>query len=475
MKNKLIIIALLLSLTFQLIALPVNISIVGNVDNPGVYVMDSSNRVSQAIQFIELGITPATSMLPSTSALGEMSELEIDTSLLEKQKVALATKNSQRFSLNTPQEEEEEEIFNAQDVSKRKVILIRNNVSQELNLQDFYLSGNLVNNPYLQNEDIIKLLPVERVVKLTGEVNREGEYEFNEGETLADLIAFGQGLTKNADLSNIKIERYDAETGELSEWKVNYQEVMKNQNSPDNILLTHNDLVKVFPKPYLNKRKVIEIKGLVKYPGEYSIDENSTLLSVLERAGGPLDNADLDFAILIDKTLFESYDPDLERLLVSNSALMSISEYSYIQTKLRELAGKHYVNIKELWETKDKKYDRKVKAGDILYIKEPVILVNISGAVQNAGLQAWEENNTLDDYINSAGGYLSSAFKKKVRIIRYNTNVWEKANINTVINPGDEIFVPEKQEKLFWEYFTEGLAVTAQLITIVLGVHTLTQ
>ena len=285
----------------------------------------------------------------------------------------------------------------------------------------------------------------------------------------------GQGLTEDADLSNIRIERYNHQTGELIAWKVNYQDVLSNIDSLENIILSHNDLVKVFPKPYLNKRKSAEVKGLVKYPGEYSIDENSTLLSVLESAGGPLNTADLNFAILIDKSVFESYDPDLERLLASSSSLTSISEYSYLQTKLRELSGRHYVNIKELWETKDEKYDRKVKAGDIIYIKEPILLVNVSGAVQNSGLQPWEEGKTLSHYINHSGGYIPSAFERKVRVIRYDTNVWIEANNKTVIYPGDEIFVPEVEDKTLWDYFSESLAVTAQIITIVLGVHTLTK
>ncbi len=475
MKNKLIIITILFSFVAQLIALPVNVSIVGNVDNPGVYIMDSSNRVSQAIQFIEGGISSDYSTLSSTSNLPEMSELGIDTSLLETQKIALATKNNQRFSINAQKEEEMEEVFTAQGISKRRVILVRNNVSQELNLQEFYLNGDLINNPYLQNDDIIKLLPIERSVKLTGEVNREGEYEFGEGDKISDLITLGQGLTEDADLSNIRIERYSHQTGELLTWTVNYQDILSNPDSAENIILSHNDLVKVFPKPYLNKRKVVEVNGLVKYPGEYSIDDNSTLLSVLESAGGPLNRADLTFAVLIDKSIFESYDPDLERLLASNSTLMSTSEYSYIQTKLREVSGKHYVNIKKLWETKDEKYDRKVKAGDIIYIKEPLLLVNVSGAVQNAGLQPWEEGKTLSYYIQSAGGYIPSAFESKARVIRYDTNVWIRAKEEIVINPGDEIFVPEVKDRTFWDYFTEGLAVTAQVITIVLGVHTLTK
>lgn len=477
MKNKIIVICLLFCFYLQITALPINVSIVGNVDYPGVYILDSSSRVSQAIQYIELSLTSdPTDMIKNSPQLSEMSELKIDTAMLEEQKIALATKNMQKKnSYYAPLKEDEGETFTAKPISKRKVFLIRNKVQQELNLQEFYSNGNAAENPYLQNDDIVKLLPLETSVRLTGEVNREGLYELIEGEKLTDLISFGQGLTKDADLKNILVERYNPETGELQTWKIDYSVINKNFDSEHNLILSHNDEVRVFKRPYLSKKQTVEVKGLVKYPGEYAIDENSTLLSVLESAGGPQAHADLNFAIMIDKSLFDSYDPDLERLLTSNPALMSIAEYSYYQTKLREISGKHFVNIKQLWETKDAQYDRRVKAGDMIYLKEPFLLVNVSGAVQNAGLQTWEAGKNWKSYVKSAGGFTLNAYESKLRVIRYNTNAWVKVKKDTVINPGDEIFVPELKDKSAWDYIIEGLAVTAQLITIVLGIHTLTK
>jgi hypothetical protein len=118
MKNKFIITTLLLSLITQILALPVNISIVGNVDEPGVYVLDSSNRVSQAIQMIELGISPDTSDILTSSTMSEEYELQVDTSLLEKQKIALAERNKNKLNHVLPLEDDEEEVFEAKEISK---------------------------------------------------------------------------------------------------------------------------------------------------------------------------------------------------------------------------------------------------------------------------------------------------------------------------------------------------------------------
>ncbi len=467
MKNKKsIIVLLLISIYLQLIALPINVSIIGNTDNPGVYIFDSSNRVSQAINYL------------GTSNIPVLADVENDAEQMEGKLLGLDSEDrldySKKLAILDDSDNPLTKIQGSNDnVSYRNVLLIRGGQTIKLNLQDFFLNGDLASNPYLQNDDVIKLLPIESSVELVGQVNKPGAYELIAGEKLSDLIQYGLGFTQDADLANIRINRLNGETGQLKSWTVNYNLIKDNLQHADNIVLEHNDVVKVSTKPYLYEKKVVKVMGLVRYPGEYSIDDNSTLLSVLEHAGGPLPSADLNFAMLIDKSTYGSFDPDLERLLSLNITTMTVTEYSYYQTKLREISGKHYIDIKKLWETKDKSIDRPVKDGDILFIREPQMLVNVSGAVRNAGLQPWDASKNWQDYIVNAGGYTNSAYESKIRIIRYNTKAWVKITRETSVNPGDEIFIPEKPDRTFWEYFTEGLTITAQLITIILGINTL--
>jgi protein involved in polysaccharide export with SLBB domain len=468
MKNrKSIVVLILISLYVQLFALPINVSIIGNTDNPGVYILDSSNRVSQAIDYMN------NRNIVSLENKTEENELDLagfdekaDQEMETNKKFAIFNKEQMQTS-QVPKEEN--------NISYRKVILLRNGEKINLNLQDFFLTGDLNNNPYLENDDVIKLLPIEYKIELLGQFNRPGTYEFLQGERLSDLVEYGLGFTKDADLENIRIDRINQETGELTSWLIDYNLILADRNHPNNIELEHNDVIKVSMKPYLYSKKSVKVMGLVKYPGEYSIDDSSTLLSVLEKSGGPLAGADLNFAMLIDESTFSSYDPDLERLLSLNITTMTVTEYSYYQTKLREISGKHFIDIKQLWQSKDKSLDRQVRDGDIIYIRPAQMLVNVSGAVQNAGLQPWQADKTWQEYIADAGGYTNTAYESKIRVIRYDTNVWVKIKKDTVVNPGDEIFIPEKLDKTFWEYFTEGLSTAAQLITIVLGVHTLTQ
>ena len=469
MKNKKsIVILILVSIYMQIFALPINVSIIGHTDHPGVYVLDSSNRVSQAINYIDVAKNEYLKKVTED----DEDEMQQDMFRLNSD---VKNDNTKKLDILRKTEDQYREIEETSNISHRRVMLIRDGESQSLNLQDFFLNGTYENNPYLQNNDIVKLLPIEYSIQLTGEINRAGVYEFLEGERISDVIEYGLGFTKDADLTNIRISRVDQTTGDLNTWTFDYNTILNDINHASNIELMHNDVIRVSKRPYLYVDKVVKVIGAVKYPGDYSIDDKSTLLSCIEKAGGPLPSADLNFAMLIDKNTFSSYDPDLERLLSLNITTMSVTEYSYYQTKLREISGKHFIDIKELWESKDKNKDRPVKDGDIIFIREPQMLVNVSGAVQNAGLQSWDDSKSWKDYIAQAGGYTNTAYESKIRVIRYDTNVWVKIRKDTVINPGDEIFVPEKMDRTFWDYFTEGLAITAQLITIVLGVNTLTK
>ncbi|OQY39674.1 MAG: hypothetical protein B6226_01405 [Candidatus Cloacimonetes bacterium 4572_65] len=481
MKSKIALVVLTLIFALELLALPISVSIVGNVDNPGVYIFDSNNRVSQAIQFIELQqLQDISYEIKEATALQSDNLNEAKLGLADDKSTQLVAYNNQKKLSGLKEAQKIKEELNREDFSltassSRRVFLLRGEETIELNLNNFFMTGDLNDNPYLLDNDIIRLIPIESKIFVEGEVHREGEFEILKGDRISDVLEFSLGLKPAADLNRVLLYRYAEGSSNLITIELDIEAILENSNSESNILVLNDDRVVAYEKPVYHQKKSITIKGCVNYPGEYIIDANSTLLSVLECAGGPTAEADLNFALLIDKSNFDSYDPDLERLMSLNITTMSISEYSYYQTKLREISGQHYVNIEKLWSTKDSKYNRAVQDGDIIYIRRPALLVNVSGAVNTAGLQPWKAGLTWEEYIRNADGITSTALLGKVKIIRYKTGVWVNPKKDTVVNGGDEIFVPERKDLSTWDYVLEGLAVTAQVITIVLGVHTLTK
>jgi len=81
-----------------------------------------------------------------------------------------------------------------------------------LDLYPFQRAGDWDANPYCP-AGVLVFVPLRRdTVQVIGAVNRPGTYEWREGETLADLLAYAEGLASDALPGSILLERADAET-----------------------------------------------------------------------------------------------------------------------------------------------------------------------------------------------------------------------------------------------------------------------
>ncbi len=64
-----------------------------------------------------------------------------------------------------------------------------------LDLYRFIYSGSLADNPYLQDNDVIKILGFAKAVRIAGPVSRPGVYEIGSEKTVEDVIRLAGGLT----------------------------------------------------------------------------------------------------------------------------------------------------------------------------------------------------------------------------------------------------------------------------------------
>lgn len=67
--------------------------------------------------------------------------------------------------------------------------------------------GDLSNDPYLRPGDVITVGRIKRVVKISGAVERPGNYELMRDENLKALIGYASGLTETANTSRITLRR----------------------------------------------------------------------------------------------------------------------------------------------------------------------------------------------------------------------------------------------------------------------------
>jgi len=154
-----------------------------------------------------------------------------------------------------------------------------------------------------------------------------------------------------------------------------------------------------------------------------------------------------------------------------NVAEMTVNEREYFKIKSRELVGGMGVDFVALFDHKDHTQDILLRDRDLIIVPAQEQTVKLTGQVVNPGLYIYKPGQTLNYYLQEAGGYNWNVRKSKVRIIKNKTGEWMKPNDNTIIEVGDTIFVPEKPERDWWLIAKDLITVGAQMATIYLVIQ----
>ncbi|MCF7919532.1 MAG: SLBB domain-containing protein [Candidatus Cloacimonetes bacterium] len=419
----------------------ISVSVTGAVSFPGVYKLAPGSRVSEALDMVLL------------------AEEEF-------------RKNSEIENLAEGEMAEEEPEY-----SLRNITLVRNSKTIPIDLQKYYILGDLQENPILQDNDVLRIPAGTYNLNISGAVHKPGFYEFAMGDHLSDLIDLALGITEAARPEEAELVRMDFTTG-LSEKKFfPVYEILANRDSPYNYLLQSGDRIYIRELANYNNDYRVTVAGMVKYPGEYSIVEGATtLLEILRSCGGPKEEGSLSRAYLQrlsarDTTI--AYDPEFQRLMTLKIPELSPVEYEYQKFKLRELQGRINVDIEKLWTDKGAAEDVFLEDNDYIYIPHKVTTVEVSGAVMNPGAYKFTAGKNYEYYVALAGGYTNNAYKIKTRIISGDNGVWQKKNKKTVIEQGDMVFVPEKQEVDYWLRTKDVFSILAQLATVILAIQSM--
>ena len=92
--------------------------------------------------------------------------------------------------------------------SLRNISLKRSNeVVGTLDLYDLFISGNSTSNIKIQSGDVLLINPIQKQIKIFGEVNREAIFELTDEEGFKDLLFFASGLKPLADKNKIVLTR----------------------------------------------------------------------------------------------------------------------------------------------------------------------------------------------------------------------------------------------------------------------------
>ncbi len=386
-------------------------------------------------------------------------------------------------------------------VENYRQIVFESELEQALNYP--LMSGDLIK--------IFQVFPDKRFVRITGAIQRPGEYGFKDGMTVKDLISMAGGLkyyayTKEAELTRVTPTPKGPETKKII---ISLEKAL--QGDPEhNILLQEDDYIFIRAVPEWELYRTVTITGEVKFPGTYTIKKGEKLSSLLERAGGFTEKAYLKGAIFIRQSVKELQQKQLDEMIDRlERELMSVSSASvatamtpeevrilqieteqkrqFIQ-RLRQLRaiGRIVVKLDEPERLKNTPYDIELEEGDSIYIPQKPNTVQVLGSVYNQGAFVYDPNKNYLDYIELAGGFTENADKKNIYILKVDGSAvkpgkgllglrWNQASKRwelggSELEPGDTIIVPEKLHKIAWMREIKDITQILYQIAVATGV-----
>jgi len=336
--------------------------------------------------------------------------------------------------------------------SSRTILVHRGDSTLMADMLRFIKLGDMDANPYVNSGDRIEVPPYHGDITIYGEVNDRGIYEFREGDTIADLIGFGGGLTSVADTVHARLNRFGPDGHSFTETTVNLHDALVNNPDDPRYLLEESDRLYVRKKFNYKELLDVTILGEVKYPGQYAIEKNeTTLLDIIPMAGGFTGEENLDESRLIRKSGFATRDVEYDRLKEMEVAERNSEDNDFVRAYKRTFEGSINTDFLKLFRDNDLSYNVLLQDGDLIYIPLRREMVNVMGAVKEPRYVRVKEGADLTYYIEKAGGYNYNANIKFIRVIKARTSQpYRYSKTYIPIEGGDTIHVPERYVGFFW-------------------------
>jgi protein involved in polysaccharide export with SLBB domain len=393
------------------------VAVAGEVKRPAIYEIRSATRLSDLVELAG-GITPA----------GYLKRVQIVRSLPSAERVTL-----------------------------------------DVDLASFYLKGDDKANPPVNGGDLVLIHRsdprVYNTVKIEGAVKYPGAYELKPMMRISQLLP-AEKLLPEAYPERVEVARRKPDLS-LEILSVNLKKAWSGEAEQD-LLLRPLDEISV--RTELKPARSITVTGQVVRPGVYTVAEGERLSSVLARAGGFTDRANLKAAVFTRASLRKVEQEQLDaflktqeqRMLASASTIVVGAEKEDVAAQqqalqarremLKALAakvavGRMVVHLDAPDKLKGAESDVVLIDGDTLDVPEPAQSVLVVGAVRNATSVQYKEGAGVDYYVNRVGGFTKDADKKEVYIAKADGSALASFTNIREVEPGDSIIVPPKAEE----------------------------
>ena len=311
----------------------------------------------------------------------------------------------------------------------------------------------------------------QRTIQISGPVRYPGEYPMPASRQLADAIFVAGGLRDSASLVNAEIARYTTDEKGIGKTKILNVNLADAIAGNGNLSLKSRDRILIKSIPEFAKTSTVELKGEVRYPGEYTFRDGETLKEVIERAGGLTDNAFPRGAVFTREKLRqleaqrlreaeERLQGDLLGVQLEGDGLggESADRAQQVQGLLEDVqssrpVGRMVVNV-EAVVTDDSYQSIRLQDGDTLTIPTIPQSVTVFGEVQFPTSHLHQAGFTVDDYLERSGGPTRQADESRVYVVKADGSVMlpEKSRWfggrSQQLEAGDTIIMPIDVDRL---------------------------
>ena len=297
----------------------------------------------------------------------------------------------------------------------------------------------------------------ERAVFLRGAIRAPGPYPVSQGLSLDNVLAVAGGIALEADTSNIEVtSKHNGPSNRRM--RVNFRET-----SPKDVVIGPGDSVRVNQKFNKIADNSVLIMGEVQNPGRYDLAPGDKISDLLERAGGPTNQAYTYGAIFsrkaerkAEEARFRAQAREVE--LAVAAALEAddekvnagkIAEARSLASELREAQGVGRITVEADPGVlaSQPELDMLLEPGDRLFIPKRGLTVKVHGEVLSSAALQFRERKAPLDYIHEAGGFTFHADKDRTFVIYpdgsaqpLQVSAWNYKPVK--IPPGSTIVVP---------------------------------
>ena len=181
------------------------------------------------------------------------------------------------------------------------------------------------------------------------------------------------------------------------------------------VILMPYDQVFVRKNPTFELQQNIEVKGLVKYPGQYPrLNKFERLSSYIKRAGGLTDNADISGAVLLRRKQVDIREVEMKTSRIkldSNGVIIKDS----LPVELKYKDEPVSIDLGKALRHKNSKYDIILQENDIVFVPEINPFISVIGNVQSPLKITYDKRHKkLGYYIDKAGGFGIRPWRRRI-------------------------------------------------------------